>query len=450
MALPLEDQIFLIKKNIIEWQEEDKGSNEEGCTMFRVPTNIREANKNLFEPCLVSIGPYYYGGAHLKAMEYHKCRFLKSFLQRNNKVSLEAYIEAVLDLEIDARRCYREKLGLNRNAFVQLLLLDCCFILELFFKWLDDECDVVVMESWGLTTILSDLLLMENQVPFFIIERLFKMVMGGGIVHTRDTFLSLFAHFLMDGEQSQVCLETWPEKVNHLLDLYHQFLIVPGFCQEEVGSAELRIDTVAQPLWKERLTLLNPWAGQWGSKWLPPHIHGAAELYEAGIKFKKKRTPRTLFDVRFAKGVLEIPELQLHSNKKIRLANLVALERYKSYGDQIATSYVALMDSLINTKEDVAFLQHAGVLQNKLSSHQEAATFFNQLGDCMPFRAVNPKFGEIFHNIELYYHSYWNHSFARLLHDYFPNPWAAFSMFFAFVFLVLTSLQTYFTIYPRH
>ncbi|KAJ4733182.1 hypothetical protein LUZ62_084323 [Rhynchospora pubera] len=445
MALQ-EDQIFSVKKRLerIAQLERDLGSDyEELFTIFRVPTNIREANKSLYEPRVVPIGPYYYKWPHLTAMECHKWRFLKSFLRRNNKLCVEAYIQAVGSLEMDARQCYSEMVDLSKNEFVEMLLLDGCFILELFFKWLDEDPDVLIMESWGATTILSDLLLMDNQIPFIVIERLCNMIMEGEAVNTRDTFLSLLANFLMDEKPSQTCfVSTWPNKINHLLDLYHQFLIVPDFYQEEEKH-----DQVTLPLWKERLIHWNLRAEHWNSKRFLRQIPGATELYEAGVQFKKKQSPKTLFDIKFNRGILEIPPLQIDSNKKTRLANLVALERHKTWGDQIATSYVALMDSLINTKEDVALLQHAGVIHNKLSSHQEAAIFFNQLGDCMSFDTINPHFADVFRDVQLYYDSSWNRSLAHLVHDYFHSPWAIISVIAGVILLGLTALQAFFTVY---
>ena len=200
-------------------------------TLFRVPANIREANKSLYEPRMVSIGPYYYHLRmdRLRAMEDQKWRLLRSFLCRNKELHVDTFLKAVRSLEKEARQSYSEYFALGQDDFIQMLLLDGCFILELFFKWLSEDPDVLFREGWGPTTIFSDLLLFENQIPFFIIERLYDIVMTGEAENKRDKFLSHLARFLM-GEESLSLTSpmTWTKKVDHLLDLYHQFLIVPS------------------------------------------------------------------------------------------------------------------------------------------------------------------------------------------------------------------------------
>ncbi|KAJ1692736.1 hypothetical protein LUZ63_009434 [Rhynchospora breviuscula] len=431
------------------------GEHMESSIISRLPENISQAD--LYKPRMVSIGPYY----HSDNYNSHKWRFLESFLSRSSE-SLVNYIEEVVSLKRDARKCYSANFSLDQFEFVEMLLLDGCFILELFFKWLNEDPDVLFTESWGLRMILSDLLLIENQIPFFVIERLFHKVMAGEAKNRRNAFLNLLARFLMnDQEPSHTSLEIWPEKIYHLLHLYHYFLIVPNLSQEGKKEGE-KYEQTTSPLWKQRLTewsldptaqrptQWSPTADQWGAKRPPRQIPGAVELYEAGVKFKRNSSFKNLFDVKFGRGILEIPPLQIDSIKKIILANLVALERDKSWGDHTVTSYAALMDSLINTKEDVTLLQHAGVIHNKLSSHQEAAVFFNQLGDYFSIDNVNPYFVELFKNVQLYYDSSWNQSRARLMHDYFSSPWAIISVIAGVILLSLTIVQTFFTVYPYY
>ncbi|KAJ4749000.1 hypothetical protein LUZ62_083405 [Rhynchospora pubera] len=443
VEIPLE---VLIKQRLEEdtWWIEYVGP----FTIFRVPANIREANRSLYEPRMVSIGPYYHHlrKDRLRAMEDQKWRLLRSFLCRNSEHRVEAYVKAVRSLEKDARQSYSEFISLGQDEFVQMLLLDGCFILELFFKWLNEDPDILFKEGWGPTTIFSDLLLFENQIPFFIIEKLYDIVVAGEVGSSRDAFLSLLAKFLMDEEPSHPSSVTWPERIHHLLDLHHRFLIVPSLCREEKHH-----DPTALPLWKQRLIhWITPRPDQRGVKRPPRQIPCATELYEAGVKFRKKQSPKNLFDVKFSQGTLEIPPLQIDSNKKALLTNLVALERHKTWGDQTVTSYVALMDSLINTKEDVALLQHAGVIHNMLSSHQEAAVFFNRLGDGTSFDTMNHHFAKLFRNVQLYYDSNWNRSWARLIHDYFNSPWAVISVIAGMILLGLSALQTFYTVYPYY
>ncbi|KAF3342036.1 hypothetical protein FCM35_KLT00674 [Carex littledalei] len=240
----------------------------------------------------------------------------------------------------------------------------------------------------------------------------------------------------------------WPMKIDHLLDLYHEFLILCGLHQEETEH-----DPTALPPWKQQLIQwITPRAYQQDATRPPRQIPCATDLQEAGVKFRKKQLPKNPFDVQFSRGgILEIPLLQINTNKKALLTNLVELEKHMTGDNQTVTSYVALMDSLINTKEDVALLQQAGVIHNMLSTHQEAAIFFNQLGDSRSlYDTNNNKFGELFIRVQQYYDSNWNRSWACLIHDYFNSPWAVMSVIAAVILLSLSTLQSFYTVYSYY
>ncbi|KAJ1704664.1 hypothetical protein LUZ63_004443 [Rhynchospora breviuscula] len=414
-------------------------------TIFRIPTNVRESNKDLYEPRMVSIGPYYndHRRKRLKSIEDQKWRLFRSFLGRNTAADVESYVRSVKSLEDRARQCYSECVDLRSDEFVQMLLFDGCFILELFYKWLCDNPDSLFKEGWGPSTIISDLLLFENQIPFFVIEKLHNIVQGE-TSYNRDVFLSRLAGFLTDEQPSQPPRKmAWPETINHLLDLYHYFIVPTRHLQNSHTTPD------SPGLWKRRLMhWITPRTNQMHVTRPPRQVPCATDLYETAIKFTKKRSPEDLFDVTFERGVLQIPPLKIDSNQKTLFTNLIALEKHKADGRQIVTSYVALMDSLINTKEDVALLQRFGVIHNMLSSHQEAAIFFNNLGDGASFDYGNHYFADLFTIIQQHHDSNWNRSWARLLHDYFNSPWAVISVVAAMILLGLSTLQTIFTVYP--
>ncbi|XP_078169239.1 uncharacterized protein LOC144563632 [Carex rostrata] len=101
-------------------------------TIFRTPHNIPESKKNFFKPSAVSIGPFHHGQKHLQALEEQKRRFLQDFLSRENNLSLDLCISEMKKLETRTRKCYNETFNdLDSNAFVKMMLLDGCFVLEI-------------------------------------------------------------------------------------------------------------------------------------------------------------------------------------------------------------------------------------------------------------------------------------------------------------------------------
>ncbi|KAJ3706550.1 hypothetical protein LUZ61_010255 [Rhynchospora tenuis] len=148
-------------------------------TICRLPAWFHDYNKELCEPKIVSIGPYHRGKESLQDMEEHKWSTLRDFLARNKNVSFEVYFREMRLLEVQARECYSETVKLGSNDFIMMLLLDGSFILEWFSKLESEQCsDAILFAEWVWYGITSDLLLLENQIPFFVIHRLFVIQSG--------------------------------------------------------------------------------------------------------------------------------------------------------------------------------------------------------------------------------------------------------------------------------
>ncbi|TXG57369.1 hypothetical protein EZV62_018682 [Acer yangbiense] len=64
-------------------------------------------------------------------MDCHKLRFLHVVLKRTNQ-DIKVYIHSMRELEEKARACYEGPIGLSSNEFVEMMILDGCFVLELF------------------------------------------------------------------------------------------------------------------------------------------------------------------------------------------------------------------------------------------------------------------------------------------------------------------------------
>ena len=82
------------------------------------------------EPELVSICPYHRG--KILPLDKYKYSFLEKFLSRttNQGKDLCFFLRQVMTLEWRIRRCYSEDLSMASSEFVQMMLLDASFIIE--------------------------------------------------------------------------------------------------------------------------------------------------------------------------------------------------------------------------------------------------------------------------------------------------------------------------------
>lgn len=381
------------------------------CCIFKVHHQLRRVNENAYEPELLAIGPYHHGKDRLSPMEKHKLNCLQLMLKRRNE-SLEIYIEAMRKLEKSARRYYAESTDLTEDEFVEMLLLDGCFIIELF----RNKAPIFQMD-WMRSSLRRDLLLFENQLPFFVLTMLFQMTWfptePSGIGYLAFDYLCPSLPFKFNDPGS--C-----DNIKHLLALIHEAICPPRFAGTRKSRKEIE--------WDEGYR----------------SIHCATELREAGIRFRKLEK-RNLFDIEFDNGVMKIPQLEIHNETECLIRNLVAYEQYtKNIRSPFITDYVCFMDDLISSPRDVGLLRQRGIILNELGDDEVVSTMFNKLRDNVS--ESNLGYTEVYKNVKQHCKQPWNFQKAKLRHNYFNSPWALIS-FLAALFLILQStVQTGFNI----
>ncbi|GKV38049.1 hypothetical protein SLEP1_g46000 [Rubroshorea leprosula] len=391
-------------------------------TIFRVPRLLYEVNEKAYEPEIISIGPYYRGKNHLKMMEVHKVRFLGMLLGRTNGHTAEVFVAALRGMVEKARNCYSESSSISTKDFLEMLVLDGCFIVELIHQlFLDRNMDEYVFRVEStLCRILLDLILFENQLPFFVLWELFGIIRENQRNIFVNCFLRLFGD-AMPGLRVDVVYDYNSIKsVKHLLDLVRGNWL-PSRVVEDHSRA--------------------PKDGKWSL------IRSATELKEAGIRFKKGEG-NTLFDIMFRNGVLEIPMITISDSTESLYRNVIVCEQFEKEDPKYLTEFTTFMDCLINSGKDVELLCHCGIIENWLGNDEAVATMFNRITDNV---GVSIKFyAQICNDVNEHYNALWNKRIASLRHNYFNTPWAFISFLAAAFLLLLTLLQTTFTIFPRH
>jgi hypothetical protein len=175
-------------------------------------------------------------------------------------------------------------------------------------------------------------------------------------------------------------------------------------------------------------------------------IRSAVELYEAGIRFKKSTT-ESLHDIRFRHGVLSMPAVSVDDSTEYMLLNMMAFERLHVGAGNDVTAYVFFMDNIIDSAKDVALLSSRGIIQNAVGSDKAVAKLFNSISKDV---VIEPEsaLDAVHHQVNAYYRKPWNMWRANLIHTYFRSPWAFLSLLAALFLLVMTVMQTIYTVLP--
>ncbi|KAE8123927.1 hypothetical protein FH972_018842 [Carpinus fangiana] len=297
------------------------------CSIFRVPPRLHK-EKERIEPLLVSIGPFHHGKKKLQTMEKIKLWYLHCLLNRapTRETTLECFIEAIKSIEQECRACYAGEIDHHAGKkFIEMMVVDGCFIVEFFRKYSEevrqDKEDPVFNTSWMVWEITNDLFLLENQLPWRVIDCLFNLTQSNA---ERRSLLNLLDFFI----QHVICIRIHADRqiqYKHLLDCLRN------------SMAETYQVTKADQL---KSFEVDP-------------IPSLTELRQAGVKFKERPMEDSL-NVTFKDGVMTIPKIQVSEITKTILLNLVVFENCDRSGDHKITSYVKLLKDLLNTSEEIS------------------------------------------------------------------------------------------------
>ncbi|KAK3430855.1 hypothetical protein EUGRSUZ_E02264 [Eucalyptus grandis] len=203
------------------------------------------------------------------------------------------------------RKCYSESTDrFSGPDLVKMMALDGCFIIQF-------------LRQMAGASIMRDLLWLENQVPYFVLEDLFEMA-------------------------------NVPKGTLALADLaFHFFSCFP----EVFGN-----------VWERRSNL---------KKESSHHL----------IKSASERAASTFLEIQFDRehSIIEIPKVTIDDDLNWILPNTVAFEQWCGQGDGHITAYAAFMGYLIHTVNDVQLLCDRKVILNHGMSNEDVAYFFGDV-----------------------------------------------------------------------
>ena len=388
------------------------------CRIYKVPYYLRKMNEEAYTPQVISIGPIHHGKERFQTMEKHKVRYFNN-LKQKFEMNLEDLVNTIRKMEDSIRSCYVETVQMESDDFVKMIILDVSFILYLFLKyslggWTGD--DPMRVEAWLFTMVERELFLLENQLPFFVIQKLYDLALPS-LSNSNSLFQLTFKFFKswnIHNKSPNVNIQ-----IQHFTELL-RFFQLPS----QLPNREKNINL---------------------SK------YSVTQLSEAGVKFKvissideegRQVPSKCLLDLKFKKGVLEIPYLEFYDKTEVLVRNIMALEQCDRKSDPYITDFYLILDSLINTTKDVDLLGHKGILFNGLGDSNTVTSMINNLNRGIIWRKFNSNFNQLGKDLNEYYEEPWHRWKAILRNQYFSTPWRTASTIAAIILLVLTLIQT--------
>ncbi|KAK3148299.1 hypothetical protein QOZ80_3BG0293300 [Eleusine coracana subsp. coracana] len=358
--------------------------------IIRIPEEIRLCDLEAYEPKAVCIGPYFHSlrySPNFRRMEQHKRWCINRLLQRS-KHSLELLVQEFLvrlTQAINKRpfgQLYAGPIALTDEEIGLMLLFDGCFIVHLLLRhdprrgaeheywakldagYLDEEYATLQWErpwEWGL--VAMDVLLMENQVPYFAVRILFDILKTehDKAVDLTACARNMFMTYLPAGMRTSTSPIHCGD-VRCLLHLLYRSLL---------PSPKLDNRQMEPPP--------NP-----PKSGMAP----AQELETEGIRISRRQRwwplshfqePFSFLDIIFSHGTVKIPQLEINDTSIQLLQNLIAFEKcYHGITSHVA-NYAAFMDALNGDHQDTEMLRKQQILDIQLSTAQPKFSFRKQL-----------------------------------------------------------------------
>ncbi|XP_057492085.1 UPF0481 protein At3g47200-like [Actinidia eriantha] len=400
--------------------------------IYKVPASVKDRNQKAYEPQFVSFGPYHNGEEHLRPMEEHKHRALVHFLKRSNKpimLSFESLLEVVQDFK-DSYDALNLDWQSDNNRFLQLMILDGCFMLEVLRYTTDclpddySENDPI-FSSHGKVHIVPyvrrDMLLLENQLPIMVLHMLVALEAGQETEEAEKHVHRLVCRFWYVDPNTIL-------KGLHMLDVVRNFLVGVEFPHFRKT--------------KTKRTYTN----------MIDLIGSAMDLHEAGIRFKLSRTT-SLKDISFSDGVLSLPLIVVDDSTESTLLNLIAFERLHIGAGTEVTNYVFFMGCILKSTRDVSLLESQHIILNAIGSDKAIVEFFMSLSKKITLD-LEDELNRVQEQLIMYRGKPFNRLRAHIVHTYHVStqwsPWAYWSIIAAILLFTLSMLQTLYTIYPYY
>ncbi|KAE9447663.1 hypothetical protein C3L33_20435, partial [Rhododendron williamsianum] len=464
--------------------------------IYRVPEDLRTLNKSAYTPRVIAIGPLHRKKKHLRTpIVPFKMYYTNSLLDRVAKVMdiennltdqkfkvLQQCEEKMAKCVEGAKKYYADDVTLDK----EMMLVDGCFILELLYCHRDkmskqagkkttnggdngksqalssipqpnggegssksgggsvkqERFDPIFDNIWTADLVKQDLLLLENQIPFFVLEELFKLTVAKipdeNKLSLEEYVLSYFGNVMRPenencgSKKTSCCCCCLPT-------------CLPGYCVLSVGDCVLSVGRSTQESEHHKLPghkyyhilhLVHDYElpggqGENKQKKYTGLEVSASELDYAGVNFAPAEENK-LFNVKFKeppgicwwfhRAEFKIPTLNIDDSTESILRNLIALEQCCPGVQRHFTSYAKFIDMLINSKKDVEVLKKAKVIRNHLGTDADVSRLFNKL--CKEVVTGEFYFSEQYQDAYKYSKYSWPKWMAYWKRKYFDSPWA--------------------------
>ncbi|XP_071688049.1 UPF0481 protein At3g47200-like [Rutidosis leptorrhynchoides] len=404
-----------IVKNLIDSAREGFNPLPKTTTIYTVPSRLRDLSPNSFTPRLVSIGPLHKQDMNVQEFEQYKPFIFGDLLKKVdstlNETTVEACVKKVLARLDDIKACYSMTNNTYQDAeLVKMMVMDACYILFILIHY-----DLILTNNRAfLSTLVPDLVMLENQIPFFVLRDIFECTV---LKFQPTSYLNMMLLKLLENVKPFEA-ELGPEinhatgtKYDHILDFLHE-------SYEPTSNVSST-----------------------GQSFIVPPSYSVTELEKAGVKFVLNKDiskcPLAInFESNWYNPTLRLPLLSIDLYTEVVFYNLIALE-LRRLKTAYFTSYVVAMMNLVKTTEDHLKLEGLKIARNNPSGTQYVVDLIHNLSKGCDLKEF--LYAEDWEKI----HKYCNSPIGWTRRTYFSGAWSYIASISGLIIFILTVIQTY-------
>ncbi|XP_024012462.1 putative UPF0481 protein At3g02645 [Eutrema salsugineum] len=411
--------------------------------IYRVPGQMRNVKPDAYTPRMVLIGPLHrpvkLKPGHKKneytKMDEKKVKYLESFTERVGEDIVKEIEETIRKEEANIRASYAEPLEwISPEDLVDLVLKDSIFIMEFSIKLQESRGssgDPIVDNEIHTANVIGDLIMLENQLPYFIFDKSFGPYLMEflGYETPGQLFLELFSL------HTKIKTNT---NFNHFTDMFRcvyeesldqspKLMIGPAI--EEMESAQ-NLSRVGVDF--KAFHLLNS-----------TKLDGINRLFFRNqepldsISIRKEEADNYSLHMEFNKGCLVMSSFRTDDTSDKVLRNVIAYEQCHANVEKFTSNYIHFLNFLITKDKDVELLKKEGVLTNGGGRPRLTVDMVNKLKIGL-IESKTSQYHSIAVNLRAHYTSRRKRCWATLNKVYFKDLWTGTATMAAILLLFFT------------
>ncbi|XP_050210067.1 putative UPF0481 protein At3g02645 [Mercurialis annua] len=459
-------------KNILDKEpgRYDRETDDNPICILQVPGSVKALKPEAYTPQTIALGPYHHFLPKLYKMQKCKLHQVRIFHQQRNLPEFQLLFDQMKRKVRDVRGYYYENLDVHDDTLSMIIVLDGLFLLQLIYGIAERYADSLEFSDslgrkFSLDAILKDVVMIENQIPFFVLEHIAYVSGNKSLLDMSVIACAKLSPVILRGKFHRQNLQ-YPF---HLLDLLYNLVWFGGFDID--GGAEQRSGfSMWSDLWNIIKTLnisflaipikiieliLKIFQLLGISFSLPDEeaqekalVPTASQLSSVNVKFCS-----ISLGVRFVAFVeqdpaLRLPSLKLNLNSEVVIRNLLAYEAIAKPETPNFARYIELIATLTRTVEDVELLKSMKILIYN-GDNNEVLKLLSGIKSTLASEGKSD-FDSSIKGLNNYYDNHWKIKVKKGMKKYVYSSWKILTILATILLLLLMALQTFCSIYSCH